>query len=199
MRLTLPRLLVLAMPLAVLAGCGTTRSCGGDTEYLEAVERPPIKLPPEVTPTERIQPLVIPPADPDAARLDPPPRCLDEPPRYFARKGAAADPAEETVRLWAEAWASRKSDTVLQMYSSDFQAAGTGGAAAFLEQRRQQVETGRAPEPRLEDVTVTASGADRRVVTLVQRFGEGAVRKELTLVREGTLWRILSERTLEVL
>ncbi len=199
MRLTLPRLLAVLLPLAMLAGCGTTRSCGGDTGYLKAVERPPIQLPPEVTPTERIQPLVIPPVDPNPAKLDPQPRCLDEPPKFFARKGAAADPAEEAVRLWAWAWASRKADTVIQMYSSDFQAAGEGGSAAFLEQRRQQVETGRAPEPKLEDVTVTASGADRRVVTFVQRFGEGAVRKELTLAREGTLWRIVAERTLEVL
>ena len=42
------------------------------------------------------------------------------------------------------------------------------------------------------------AGADRRVVTFVQRFGEGAVRKELTLAREGELWRIVAERTLEV-
>jgi hypothetical protein len=46
---------------------------------------------------------------------------------------------------------------------------------------------------------VTPSGADRRVVTFVQRFGEGAVRKELTLVRDGATWRIVAERTLEVL
>jgi hypothetical protein len=101
--------------------------------------------------------------------------------------------------LWAWAWASRKADAVLQMYSPDFQATGEGGLPAFLEQRRQQVETGRSPEPKLEDVVVTASGTDRRVVTFVQRFGEGGVRKELTLEREGVLWRIVAERTLEVL
>jgi hypothetical protein len=199
MRLTLPRLLVLAVPLALLAGCGTTRSCGSDSDYLQAVERAPIKLPPEVTPTERIQPLAIPPVDPNPAKLDPQPRCLDEPPKFFARKGAVADPAEEAVRLWAWAWASRKADAVIQMYSPGFQSAGEGGVAAFLEQRRQQVETGRPPEPKLEDVAVTASGADRRVVTFVQRFGEGGVRKELTLAREGEIWRIVAERTLEVL
>jgi len=33
----------------------------------------------------------------------------------------------------------------------------------------------------------------------VQRFGDNAVRKELTLVREGPGWRIVSERTIEVL
>ena len=76
---------------------------------------------------------------------------------------------------------------------------GEGGAAAFLEQRRQQIDTGRPPEPKLEDVTVTAPSPDRRVVTFVQRFGEGAVRKELTLALEGQLWRIVAERTLGML
>jgi hypothetical protein len=156
-------------------------------------------VPAEITPTERIQPLVIPPVDPIPTALDPVPPCLDQPPRFFARRGTVADSAEDAVRAWAAAWAARKPDAVIQMYSSKFQAAGEGGAAAFLEQRRQQVETGRAPEPKLEEVQVTASGADRRVVTFVQRFGEGAVRKELVLVREGVIWHIVSERTLEVL
>jgi hypothetical protein len=201
MRLTLPRLLALALPLAVLAGCSTTssRSCGGDADYLQAAERPPIQLPPEVTPTERIQPMQIPSVDPNPQTLDPQPRCLDEPPKFFARKAASADPAEEAVRVWAWAWASRKADTVIQMYSPSFAAAGEGGAAAFLEQRRQQIETGRPPEPKLEDVVVTTPGPDRRVVTFVQRFGEGAVRKELTLALEGQLWRIVGERTLGML
>jgi len=200
MRPTLPRLLILALPLAVLAGCSTMRSrCDGDTEYLQAVERPPLELPPEITPTERIQPMQIPPADPSPQKLDPQPRCLDEPPQFFARPAVSADPAEEAVRVWAWAWASRKPDTVLQMYSPGFATTGEGGAAAFLEQRRQQIETGRPPEPKLEDVTVTAPAPDRRVVTFVQRFGEGAVRKELTLALEGQLWRIVAERTLGLL
>jgi hypothetical protein len=84
-------------------------------------------------------------------------------------------------------------------YSSAFQAPGGAGSAAFLEQRREQVATGRAPEAKLEDVTVTTAGPDRRVVTFVQRFGDGALRKELTLVREPAGWRIVSERTIEVL
>jgi hypothetical protein len=36
-------------------------------------------------------------------------------------------------------------------------------------------------------------------VTFVQRFGDNAVRKELTLVHEPAGWRIVAERTLEVL
>jgi hypothetical protein len=192
-------LFALALPLVLAAGCSSTRTCGGNEEYLAAVDRPPLRLPPEVTPTERIQPLAVPPVDPNPAVLDPVPECLDEPPRFFARQGAVADPAEEVVRLWAAAWAGRKTDVVLQAYSPEFQATGEGGSAAFLEQRRQQVDGGRAPDAKLDELTVATSGPDRRVVTFVQRFGDDAVRKELTLVREGTYWRIVAERTVEVL
>ncbi len=198
MRLTPLRLLVPVFLLATLAGCSTTRSCGSNAEYLQAVERPPLQLPPEITPTERISPLVIPAVDPNPSVLDPVPLCLD-PPRFFARKGAAADLAEEAVRAWAAAWAARKPDAVVEAYSPAFQAPGDAGSAAFIEQRREQVASGRTPEARIEEVVVTPSGADRRVVTFVQRFGDGAVRKELTLVRDGASWRIIAERTLEVL
>jgi hypothetical protein len=232
------RLLVLALPLLALAGCGTTRSCGSDTDYLQAVERPPIKLPADFTPSERIQPLTIPPVDPNPAKLDPEPQCLDQPPKFFARTAppptpaapaaltapaataapaaaaataasvapaaaaatvAPTDGADEVVRAWAAAWASGQPDAVVEMYSESFQAAGEGGSAAFLEQRRQQVATGRNPAATLEDLTVAADGPDRRVVTFLQRFGEGAVRKEMTLAREGGTWRIVAERTLAVL
>jgi hypothetical protein len=198
MRLTPLRFLVPAILLLPLAGCGTTRSCEGNQDYLQAVDRPPLRLPPEITPTERMAPLAIPPADPNPARLDPEPRCLDQPPSYFARKAAGADPAGDAVRAWAAAWAARQPDGVMQAYSSSFTPA-EGGSVEFMEQRRQQVETGRAPDAALEDLTVAATGSDRRVVTFVQRFGDGALRKELILVREGSAWRIVAERTLEVL
>ncbi len=198
MRLTPLRLLAPAILLLPLAGCGTTRSCEGNQDYLQADSRPPLRLPPEITPTERMAPLAIPPADPNPARLDPEPRCLDQPPSYFARKAAGADPAGDAVRAWAAAWAARQPDAVIQVYSSSFTPA-EGGSAEFMEQRRQQVETGRAPDAGLEDLTVATTGSDRRVVTFVQRFGDGALRKELILVREGSTWRIVSERTLEVL
>lgn len=91
------RLLRLMMPalLLSLAGCGTTRSCGGNDEYLAAVDRPPLRMPTELTASERMTPLVIPPASPSPGTLDPAPRCLDEPPGYFRRVAAPA--AERTI------------------------------------------------------------------------------------------------------
>lgn len=198
MRFTLLRLITPPMLLLSLAGCGTTRSCGGNDEYLSAVDRPPIRVPAELTASERVAPLVIPAAAPTTVRLDPAPRCLDEPPGYFARTGRVADPVEIGVRAWAMAWANRKSEAVAAFYSPSFQAPGEGGSAAFIENRKQQVATGRSPSADLEDVTVSAVDADRRVVTFVQSFGNDRVRKELTLVREGQDWLIVAERTIEV-
>lgn len=39
---------------------------------------------------------------------------------------------------------------------------------------------------------------NRRIVSFTQHFGDHALRKELTLVREGGSWRIVSERVLDV-
>jgi hypothetical protein len=201
MRPTPLRLLFVALTFVAVAGCSSgspTRACEGNAEYLTAVERPPLRLPPEITPTERMQPLAIPPVDPNPTVLDPPPRCLDQPPHYFARKDAVADPAEAVVRDWNSAWAARQPDAVIKSYSATFQVPGAAGSSQFLDQREQQVATGPVPDPTLEDVTVTPDGSDRRTVTFVQRFGDGAVRKELTLAKEPAGWRIVSERTIEV-
>jgi len=194
------RLLLPALAAVGLAGCGTTQSCGGNQDYLTAKERPRLDLPPDVMTIEREAPVVIPLAASDPQQLDPQPRCLDFPPPFFAKKGGkVTDSVEEAVKAWAADWAGRKPDAVIQMYAPTFQASGEGGSAAFLENRRQQVTTGRAPSANLEELTVTQQGADRRVVSFVQVFGDDRVRKELTLVREGQNWRIVSERTTEVL
>jgi hypothetical protein len=196
MRLTPLRLLLPVSSLLVLAGCGTTNSCGGDEAYLQAQERPRLNLPPGVMGSERVAPVVIPPAAPDPQQLDPQPRCLDYPPQYFARKPAAPGSPEAVVRDWGAAWAQRKPDVVMQAYAPSFQSPGPGGSAAFLAEREEQVATGDPPSPVLQDLVVTNDGADRRVVTFMQVFGAEKVRRELTLVRDGQSWRIVSERTL---
>lgn len=204
------RSLLLASLALVLAGCGTTKTCQVDNaDYLLAKERPRLQLPEGVQGSERLVAgsLAIPPVGPNPDKLDPVPRCLDEPPSFFGRKsgpgGAGAGPVagspEEAVNVWAMAWASRKPDQVAAFYSPEFQTGEEGGAAAFIEQRKQQVASGKSPDPRLDEVKAVSQGSNRSTVTFVQRFGEGAVRKELTLVRDAQGWRIVAERTLEVL
>ena len=195
---SLRNLLLSGLVLVSLAGCGTNHACFDNMDYQSAVNRQRLQMPEGVPGSERLSPLVIPTVG-ETTKLDPQPRCIDEPPSYFARKGAVADPAEEVVHAWAQAWADKKTDAVIGLYSSAFESPGEGGSAAYLDQRRQQVATGRSPAARLEDIQVTTVSADKRVVTFVQRFGDDRVRKELTLVREPLGWRIVAERTLEVL
>jgi hypothetical protein len=76
-----------------LAACHSTPKCVGDDEYLQAVERPRLDLPAHVQASERMAPLVIPPADPTPEALDPKPNCLDEPPSYSGGRRAPAPPA----------------------------------------------------------------------------------------------------------
>jgi hypothetical protein len=199
------RLLALAGLAVALAGCGGTPICKpGNQDYLQARERPRLQMPEGVAGSERIggTALVIPQASPTPDKLDPEPRCLDEPPAYFRRvggSGAVAGSPEEAVNVWATAWAGRKADQVASFYSPSFQTGESGGAGTFIEQRRQQVANGKVPAPRLDEVSTTMQGSDRAIVTFVQRFGDNAVRKELTLQREPQGWRIVAERTLEVL
>ncbi|HEX7373818.1 MAG TPA: hypothetical protein VF277_02520, partial [Steroidobacteraceae bacterium] len=196
---SLRNLLLPGLLLASLAGCGTNHSaCFDNMDYQTAINRPRLQMPEGVPGSERLAPLAIPTVG-ETTKLEPQPRCIDEPPSYFGRKGAVADPAEEVVNAWARAWAEKRADAVVGLYSSTFEATGEGGSAAYIDQRRQQVTTGRSPAAVLEDMSVTTVSGDKRVVTFVQRFGDDRVRKELTLVHEPLGWRIVAERTLEVL
>jgi hypothetical protein len=107
MRTPTLQLLAAVLALAALAGCSTSRSCFDSTEYLAAVERPPLKMPQGVPGSERLTPLVIPPADANPQKLDPQPRCLDEPPAYFAKQTPltgkpAAAPADKPAAAPAD-------------------------------------------------------------------------------------------------
>lgn len=94
-RPTLYALTTAAVVTALLSGCGTTRSCGGNQDYLEATERPALQVPEGITGSERIGSgsMRIPQAAPDAEKLDPAPRCLDEPPLFFRRPPRTIAPA----------------------------------------------------------------------------------------------------------
>jgi hypothetical protein len=196
--------------LLLLAGCHSNPACNPEAEYTQAVERPRLQLPGTLAQSERMAPLVIPPPQGEAVKLDPAPRCLDEPPAYYTRKASTAstaagastlamDSAEDIVHAWAVAWSEQNAPALLKFYSPSFQPPGVAGSAEFMDQRREEVTTGPAPAAKVDDIRVTAQSADRRTVTFVQRFGGDRVRKEMVLVREGGNWRIVSEKTLETL
>jgi hypothetical protein len=196
------RLLVLpGLALTVLTGCATSNPCGDNPEYLAAQERPRLEMPEGVIGSERLSGggMIIPPAAPDPTKLEPAPKCLDQPPAFFGPKAVMAGSVEEAVYVWAAAWANRKPDQVAAFYSPQFEATGSGGATAYIEDIKQQVASGGAPDARLEDLKTKDAGTDRKVVTFVQRFGKDEYVKELTLAKDAQGWRIVAERTLKKL
>jgi hypothetical protein len=200
-RLTLRLLVLPGLGLAALTGCASSNPCGGNQDYLSARDRPRLQLPEGVTGSERLagQAMVIPPAAPDAQKLDPAPKCLDQPPPFFGKQAVMAGSAEEAVYVWAAAWANQKPDQVAAFYSPEFQASDGGGAAAFIDARKEEVAGGKAPDARLDELKGTDGAGGKRVVTFVQRFGRDAYLKELTLAKDAQGWRIVAERTLKKL
>ena len=99
---------------------------------------------------------------------------------------------------WAQAWSERDADTVIALYSTQFEAPTDAGRGPWLEQRREEVATANAPEAKIKNLKVTSGDADRRTATFVQYFGKNSVRKEMTLVREAGSWRIVSEKAVDV-
>jgi len=193
--------------LMVVAAFALLSACGGhlqaicrdtDEPYMHAHENGPLKVPEGMAQPNRSESLEIPAAKSDRAKTNTD-RCLDEPPSYFRSTGTVARSPEEVVASWAQAWASREADAVLELYSKNFVApTDSPGTAAWLEQRREQVATGTAPEPRIEKLRVEPDGDDRRIATFVQHFGRNSLRKELVLVREAGSWRIVEEKVSEL-
>jgi len=181
--------------LPILAGCwGGERTCiDPDSPYLSARNREPLRVPDDLAQPNRSEALTIPEAGsaPRTERRS----CLDEPPSYFRSAGTVARSPEEVVASWAQAWANREAEAVIELYSTRFQApTDAASAAAWLEQRREQVATGPVPEPMVERLKIEPDGSDRRIARFVQKFGANSLQKELILVRESGSWRILEER-----
>lgn len=201
MNTTLTRLFVCGLALVpVLSGCGGGKEqvCPERNEpYLTSRDNPLLKVPDGMAQPNRSEALAIPEVKP-AARSGRT-ACLDEPPSYFRSAGTTARSPEEVVASWAQAWANREADAVIQLYSASFTPpTDSSGSTPWLEQRREQVATGPVPDSMVEGLRVEPDGADRRVVTFVQKFGANSLRKELILVREGGSWRIVAEKVAEV-
>lgn len=192
---------VIACALLALSGCGLAPTCGdSNAPYLKAASQAPLQIPEGLSSPDRSGALSIPPASPQlqqTARVGNGKRCLDGPPSYFSGAGTPSAAPEEVVAAWGQAWAERNVQGVLAVYSKEFVAPTASGTPEWLEQRREQIATGAAPSARLEDLKVISQD-DRRIVTFVQHFGSNAVRKELTLVRENGVWRILNEQAVGV-
>lgn len=188
---------VAALALITLSACGgSARNCEDkDEPYLSARSDAPLKVPPGMSQPDRSAALSVPARSTGKAGSG----CLAEPPSYFRSSGTVARSPEEVVASWSQAWAARESDAVIALYSSNFVApTDTAGAAAWLEQRREQVATGPVPDSMVEGLSVEPDGPDRRVATFVQKFGTNTLRKQLVMVRESSSWRIVEEKVVAV-
>jgi hypothetical protein len=184
-----------ALSVALLAGCGGSEpNCvDPDEPYLGARSNPPLRVPDGMSQPNRSEALAIPaPKTAGSAGRN---ACLETPPSYFRSTGTVARSPEEVVASWAQAWANREEEAVIALYSAQFVApTDSAGAKTWLEQRREQVATGPVPDSMVQGLKVEPDGADRRVVSFVQRFGANALRKQLVLVRESGSWRIVEEK-----
>ncbi len=191
--------LSLAICVSALSACGgSARNCDDLKEpYMSARSDAPLKVPDGFSQPDSSAALTIPKANTTAGKAGG--GCLAQPPSYFRSSGTVARSPEEVVASWAQAWASRESDAVIELYSTGFTApTDAAGPREWLEQRREQVATGPVPDSMVEGLSVTPDGADRRVVTFVQKFGTNSLRKQLVLVRESGSWRIVEEKVLGV-
>lgn len=184
--------------LPLLAACGgSKRTCDdSDEPYLAARSAQLLRIPDGLSKPESSSALVIPEVKSTDSSGN---GCLAEPPSYFRSAGNVARSPEEVVASWAQAWAHREADAVIALYSSSFvPPTDAAGGTPWLEQRREQVATGPVPDSMIENLKMEPDGADRRIVTFVQKFGVNSLRKELTLVREAGSWRIVAEKVIDV-
>lgn len=188
---------LLAM-LTSLGGCswmnpfhwfGNRECVDKSSDYLHTEDRPQLKLPEGADTPDHRNLFVV----PEGKRNDAKGKCLDKPPSYFGYTGRVAASPEETIADWAQAWANRDTNAVVSMYSARF---GSSGSTISLDQRRTEVETGAIPEGRIRGLKVSAVDNDRRVARFVQTFGSTEVTKEITLIREAGVWKIIDEKVI---
>lgn len=121
-------------------------------------------------------------------------------------KPATAQPREEVIAMlkrWAADWAGQNVEGYLDAYAMDFQPGHGLSLAQWQAQRRNRLGKPSYIEVQLGDFNVTLRGEDRAVVDLVQHYRSDRysdlTRKRLRLVRQPEGWKIVSEKTLEVL
>jgi len=194
------RLLLSCLLLPLLSACGGGNKPCVDPEdpYLSARTNAPLRVPDGMTTPDRSAALVVP--DAGASTAAPATRtqrsgCLAEAPSYFRSAGTVARSPEEVVASWAQAWAHREADAVIELYSTTFVApTDSSGSAAWLQQRHEQVATGPVPDSMIEGLKIDQVSGDKRVATFKQHFGTNILNKELTLIRESGSWRIVAEK-----
>lgn len=101
------------------------------------------------------------------------------------------------LEAWAAAWSARRADEFLSAYADGFRPPNGLSRAAWEQQARDRLARASAISMALDGLEVLPLGSGRVEASFAQVFesdgGREAVRKVLTMVREGAGWKIAAE------
>jgi ketosteroid isomerase-like protein len=115
-----------------------------------------------------------------------------------AKDAKDAKEAELAVRAWAAAWSAKDMPAYLGAYGKEFSPPGNQPRRAWEEDRRARITGKSSISVRLENLTVSVSGA-KAVAKFRQDYKASGLavssRKTLDLVKTGNAWLIAREST----
>jgi len=107
------------------------------------------------------------------------------------------------IKGWAADWAGQNVDGYLNAYAEDFRPGRGLNHSQWKAQRRQRLRRPDFIQVKLQDIKVRLEGGERAIVDLVQRYRSDhysdLTRKRFRLLRKPDGWKIVSEKTIEVL
>jgi hypothetical protein len=102
------------------------------------------------------------------------------------------------VNVWAQQWAAKNADGYLAAYSKSFKPEDGSARAAWSEARRERITAPKRISVALLGTSVEMVSATEARVTFRQNYSSDALqtrsRKTLSMVKEGSNWRIVRER-----
>ncbi len=114
--------------------------------------------------------------------------------------------SEEVIAMlnrWAADWMGQRVDAYLGAYAKTFQPGRGFSLEQWQQQRRKRLASPESIEVHLADFEVQFRAEDRASVTAVQFYRSDrytdTVRKRFQLLREADGWKIVTEKTIEVL
>lgn len=169
---------------------------------VNGVAEPPLPAP-ESAPAVAATPIPAPEPAPTAAAK---PLPAPEPAPTAAAKPLPAPSEDEVIAMlnnWAADWMSQRVDAYLAAYADDFQPGQGLSYQQWQAQRRKRLSRPESIEVLLGDFEVQFSSNDQARVTAVQYYRSDrysdTVRKRFQLLLTPDGWKILTEKTIEVL
>lgn len=169
---------------------------------VSGVVEPPLPAP-EPTAVAEAEPLSAPESAPVKAAE---PLPAPEPAPVIATEPLPSPSEEEVIAMlnsWAADWMGQRVEAYLAAYADNFQPGQGLSYQQWQAQRRKRLSRPESIEVLLGDFQVQFSGTDQARVTVVQYYRSDrysdTVRKRFQLIHTPDGWKILTEKTIEVL